>query len=204
MDLKQLSKFDVAELKNVDYLKLLTGLRKRPELIVNFLSILLAVIISWNIFAKGKSQLQNALEEIPKLEEKIAAINEFHSVKARLDTFQANIAPRISEEQFINLMTELASKRKLRILSLSPGGTDNKNYYEYLSVNLDFTCEKYTDIWLFINDIESSRYPLKITSFSSANASSKKTRRGRRPSSANAQEDGTISVKLKVASIHVK
>ena len=204
MDLKQLSKIDVSELKKIDYLKLLNDLRKRPEIIVNFLAVLLAVIISWNIFAKGKSQLQNALREIPKMEDKIAAINEFQAIREKLDTFHADIAPRITEEQFINLMTELASNRKIRILSLSPGGTESKNSYDYLSVNLDFTCQKYTDIWLFINDIESSRFPLKITNLSGAIASAQGTRRGRRQASANSQKDGTISVKLKVASIHVK
>ncbi len=203
MDLKELSKIDVAELSNIDYLKLLKDLKKRPELIVNFLSVFVAVIISWNIFLKGKAQLKNALVEIPRLEEKIQAINEFQTVRAEMDTFQANVAPAISEEKFINLMTDLASKRNIRILSLSPGKPETKDFYERLVVNLDVNSQEFSNIWLFVNDIESSDYPLKITSFSGS-TSAPGARRGRRSGPAPGQDEGTINVKLKVVSTHVK
>ena len=74
MDLVELSKLDIKDLKRVDYKKLLQDIRKKPELAVSLLIGVAAVAVCLHLFSRAGGEGQSLRAEIQKIEEKLKAI----------------------------------------------------------------------------------------------------------------------------------
>lgn len=206
MDLNDLSKLDIKDLKNVDWRKALDQFRSRPDLIVNALAVIITFFLCINFYSKRQNEIKNVKYEISMLEGKIGAIDEYDIIKAELDQYVANIPQPISEDQLINQITDYAVARNIQIQSFSPAKKQTQPLYDLTSIILKVTADDYANLWLFINDIEKSPYTMRVERWSGFMGPSAGTARPsrRRTDQSIETEDLVLNVEIEIASINIK
>jgi len=162
MNLADLSRIDIKDLKKIDYNKLLQTLRSRNDILINIVLVGFTLIIAINTLSDAGKQIQTIKKQINKLEEKITVINTLDNVKAELDEYLANVPQELGEDELATKLTDWAVARNIKIVSVSPVKKKEEKLHDTYSINLSIETEDFNDFWLFIHDIESSPYALRI------------------------------------------
>jgi Tfp pilus assembly protein PilO len=204
MNLAQLSRLDIKDLKKVDYNKAWEEIRKRPDILVNLGSVLLTIVFAGHIYSKNHDATRAVGAQTTLLQQKIASIDAYNEIKNELNTFLGTIPVSINEEDFINTVTDFASAREVQIKSFSPAGKKDDPFFQSTRFVLNITSGSYAKIWLFIHDIEQSAYPFRIESWQGTSSGLSDIRRRRSSSSGSQSDDSQISVQMEIASINFK
>ena len=102
MNLTELSRLDIKDLKKIDYNKLLLDVRKRPDILVAVGLVLLTLFFSVNAFTKRKQELLSLQQQIGTLEAKITVIENYEKAKKDLADFVAQIPESLLDNNLIN------------------------------------------------------------------------------------------------------
>jgi hypothetical protein len=161
--IEKLNKIDVKELQTIDYAKSFNKLKSQPEVIVSAAVILVAIFLSFKIYNNTQDEMKSEQRKIKALEEKIAAYEGYKNAQADFNKFIEKIPQPISDDNLMNLLTDFADKRKVRIESFSPLGGKNSPLADTSGLSLIMSTEDYKNLWLFIHDIEESNSPIYIS-----------------------------------------
>jgi hypothetical protein len=204
MNLAELSRLDIKDLKKVNYHKTWEEVRKRPDILVNLISILLTIALVVHIYAKNHEGTRAVRTETALLEKKIVSIEAYNEVKGELNAFLGTIPAGINEEDFINKVSDFALAREVQIKSFSPVGKKDETFFQSTRFVLNITASHYAKIWLFIQDIEQSAYPFRIENWQGSNGGSPDARRRNAGTAGQKPEDFQVFVQMEIAFINFK
>ena len=164
--IKQLSSFDVKDLKNIDIKQARELLQSRPDIFINILLIGLTLFATIQIYSWHANQLNKTNDEITLSKEKLDVVAQQKKIRGEYDQFVNIFPPSIPTDQLINKLSELALKNKVQILSFSPAEAKGNNYFELTTVKFNISAEDYNDMLSFIQDIENSTYSIRVGKWS--------------------------------------
>jgi len=162
MNLNDLSRIDIKDLQKIDYKKLLADLRSQPDILLSLAAIFVAIAFSFHIFTQTQSQIAALHSQTAQLETKVKKIDAYNATKAELAEFLNNMPQHITEPELVSLITEYAKRRNIQIGILSPQKSETNQYFNSLGASLSIIAPRYKDIWLFVRDLEHSKYGIRI------------------------------------------
>jgi len=203
MKLADLSRLELKDLQKIDVKYITETIQKRNDILLSVLAVGITLIVLINKFNQSSLQVKKLQAEITAVEQKISAIKNHDKTKDDLDDFLSQVPEGMSGDEMVNLLTDLAARRNIQILSVSPAQTTTKDLYDATNTSLLISASSYEDLWLFIHDIEDTDRSLRINRI---DASMEKTTLpvfhrdvGRR------QPQGyKFNVHLDITSVHIK
>ena len=166
MNLNELSKIDIKDLKKIDLGQVREEIQNRPDILINVLLIgftLFAIIFFYNKYEHQAKQLKG---QITGLKEKLDVVKEQDQAVQKIKEFINKFPKPISNERLIEKINEFALNHKIQILSYAPAENISEEYWTSNSVVFNLASESYANILLFIQDIEKSPYALIIEKWS--------------------------------------
>jgi hypothetical protein len=149
---------------------------QRQDIALNVALVIVSVLFSlFFVDAQGKEKAK-LITEISALDKKIAAIENYTIAAKTLNQFEENLQNGLSGEKLITTLSDYAAKRNIQILSISPASEEKRDLYNLVKTRLSVQCKNYKDIILFVSDIETAPYTLRIESISGS-ANEQSTRR---------------------------
>ncbi len=203
MNLSELSQFDIKDLQKLDYNKLLKDLSKRPDILVALGLVLVTLFCSVNAFQRRQKELITLKQQIDTLEGKLRSVDSYEKVKKELSNFQTKVPEEFVGDDFINKVTDMAVSHNVQIESYSPAKKQTTPLYDLTSIVLNLSAE-YKNVWIFINDIEKSRYSIRIESWTGNMDTSSRTAVRRRPTEEEKSQPSLVNVQVEIASINLK
>ncbi len=159
MKISDLSKID---LKDIDLKKIQESLLQRPELLINLGIAFFAGILIFNIVGGRMNEAKKLKGKMAEQKKKVAAIKTHEVTQKEFKELIDHLPAGILEDSLVDHLTDFAGKRNIQIQSFSPANKTQKNYYTQMTVLLKVAAKNYKDMILFLNDIESSPYNLRI------------------------------------------
>jgi Tfp pilus assembly protein PilO len=197
-----IAKMNINDLQNIDYQKLLSSIRKKPDIAISIVIPLLAIFVCFNIFTKSAIERRTLTNKNQEMEEKLTALSEYKTVENELQALLTSLSSKITENDFINTITDFATKNNIEIESFSPAQNKSDPIYDLTMINLSANTKNYNDIIKFITEIENSKANIRINSWSGSKGISQGgSRRGRNPSN---PEDLSINFRLDLALVTFK
>lgn len=197
-----IAKMDISDLQNIDYQKLLSGIRKKPDIAISIVIPLLAIFICFNIFVKSATERKSLANKNLTMENKLNILTEYKTAENELQAFFESLPAKITENDFINTITDFAVKNNIEIESFSPAQNKSNPIYDLIMINLSANSKNYNDVVRFISEIEKSKANIRINSWSgSKGVSQGGNRRGRNASNL---DDLSINFRLDIALITFK
>ena len=197
-----IAKMDISDLQNIDYQKLLASVRKKPDIAISISCVIIAIFLSFNIFMRVESQGKTLTTKNAEMEAKLKILTEYKTAQSELQTFLGALPPKITENNFINIITDLAVKNNVQIDSFSPAQNRNDPVYDLTIINLSASAKNYLNVQLFIKDIENSNANIRINSWSGSKGIPQGgARRGQNQTNA---EDLLINFRLDLALVTFK
>ena len=193
MQIPDLSKIDI---KDVDFTKLKDQLLERKPLLVQIGVVIASLVMIFSIFSKGREQTGSLNSQMSKMRSKTDAIAEYKKVQNDIDTFLKEVPLALSEDQIIPLVTDLADKHDVKIITFSPAKVEEKKNASTTILQFSLEAKDYKDMVRFIADIEHGKNLLQVKTCT-AQAQVKPARDQRSP-------EVTIPFRVDVASVKVK
>jgi len=159
-------KFDINALKNLSLEDIRNFINEQQVLALN-IALTLGALIAGTFVIQMRleeyANLKRSLDEIIVKEEPAYKYDKLLKNKA---TFLESLPLALSEEEMIPYLTQLADKHHVVITDLQPPYEKIEGFYR--EVKLLFVCsaDNFQDAMIFLNDIESSKYMLKVNSWS--------------------------------------
>jgi len=186
--INKLNKINVNDLKNIDHVKLLNSIKGRPDILLITAAVAAALLGSCKIVGQSQGEMKSTKEKIRVLEEKVTAIKDYKSSQSQLQEFTSQIPEPVDGDSLMNVLTDFASKRQIKIESFSPSKSRSETLYDTASLQLNVVSEDYKNLWLFIRDIEDSNRPIHIKRLKTS------------PSAAGSK----ISVQMEIITVNLK
>ena len=160
-----ISKMDVKDLQNIDYQKILKDVRQRPDTAIAFAAPVIALFICFNMFTKFQAEQKKLSASITQMNEKVELVEEYNNAQTEFDSFTKALPPKITENEFINTITDLAVKNNIQIESYTPGQGRMDTIHEAVSINLVANAIDFLDLGRFVSDLEKSGLAIRINSW---------------------------------------
>lgn len=163
MNLKDLNKINIEDLKGLDWGQAKDRFLSQPDRIINILIVMVTIAVIFSAH-KNYTRATKALKKtVIELQEKSAALDKFNAAQEQLNNFIKDAPKEISGDELIEKLSQFAIKRDIQILSFSPAQEKSNNFISLTSVEINITSDHYADVILFMHDIENSPYSLRIT-----------------------------------------
>ncbi len=167
MDLKNIN----IDLKSIDLASFKRILTQRQDIAANLALVLFSFFLMFRIYSDRQHEAVVLKTRVADLEQKIEAISQHEKAAQELDGFVKALPEGIAPSNIIDKLNDFAEKRKVRIESFLPAGSQSQALYEKSSVLLNISADSYQDLWLFVYDIETSPYNLRVDRFSGSSQS---------------------------------
>ncbi len=155
------------DIKNIDLAHWQRQLQKHQDLFISLAIGVATLFFIMKITDENKLKLTNIETELSSLESKDKVISEYEKAKSELDAYIDSLPQGTTEfDSIINLINEFATLRNIQIQSFTPKGEKSSDYYDTASLEVSINTPNYTDLALFIKDIENSKYNLRIENWS--------------------------------------
>ena len=163
MDLiKKLNNISVNDLKNIDVSRSKEWLQSQPGLMINSLLIIITIVVVSSAYSKSRESTKLLQKEYAQLKEKLEILDGFNTAEKQYKSFTKNIPQTIDKDGLITVLSEFAIARNIRILSFSPTKEESSKFANVTSVEINVASEDYASLILFMHDIESSSYLIRI------------------------------------------
>lgn len=203
MNLMELSKLDIKDLKKINYEELWQNIRSRPENLLSGVLVLAAVIFGLYHFFNQQAQGRASMLKNRLLGDKIKIVDAYHQAKTELDDFMKNLPLGLTEAELIRRITDFAIARNIRIESFAPTRKEQDKIYTLTSITLEVSSKEYSNLWLFINDIEKSPDTMRLDSWAGGTMEDGLNMRRKQKTSAP-DEIPDIRVSMEVSSVNFK
>ena len=152
----KISELTTLDVKKVDFAQLQDSLLKRQDIVVNGLLIIASLFFMVQTFTGKQKEAEQLKTKITDLEKKIEVIELNTKATNNFKKFFDELPKGMSEDAIIDRLTDFAEKRNIRITSVSPAKSENKDIYARTTVNIIISAGSYKDLCLFLYDIENS------------------------------------------------
>jgi len=199
-----ISKLDVKDLQNIDYQKILKDVRQRPDTAISFAAPVIAIFICFNLFTKFQAEQKKMSTKISEMKEKVKLLEEYKSVQTELETFTKSLPPKITENEFINKITDLAVKNNIQIESYTPGQSRTDTISDLISINLIANAVDFADMGRFIFDIEHAGLAIRINSWGGVMGARSQAGASRRTAPSADSNELVINFRMDISSVTFK
>ena len=162
MKISDLNNITLNDLKKIDYSKVVIAIKEKPEIAICISLIIITLFLSLNIYNNRQKELKRIKTQVAALETKQKSIDRLLTAKEETKKFLDSIPQPLTEEKMLNLITDIATHRKIVIESLSPSKQNSAAFYDAFAVSLVVSAPSYQDIWLLAYDLEKSKYGIRI------------------------------------------
>lgn len=198
MNLMELTKLDIKDLQKVDYKQLLTDIQKQPDILFSLVLVIGALIFSLFYSQSCQKEQRTLRYQITALQKKTGLISTYNDKKEELSDFFTNLPKQVPENEIITTLTDLATKRGVKIESLTPSGGQDNKLFKTVNFRIDVSAEQYQNMWLFTRDIERSGYNLRIENWvGNLDANRKST--NKRAGEISRETDNLIKANIEIA-----
>lgn len=183
MNLKDLNKIDIHDLKNIDWRQAKAQLQSRPGLIINILLIGVTLFVVSSAYQKYARLTKSLGREAAELREKADALEKSRLTQKQYDDFLKSVPEVIPGDRMVETLAGFAVNRGVQILSFSPAKERSDNFIHLTNVEIHIASKDYANIILFMRDIETSPYSIRIGKWSGSSGAPEEFsgRRSRRP-----------------------
>lgn len=157
-----ISKMDIKDLQNINYQKVLTDIRKKPDLAISIAFPLIAVFICFHLFTKSQTDSRALSNKNAEMEEKLKILTEYRQSDNELKEFIENQPAELSENQFYNMITDFAAQNNVKVESFTPSQNKADPTYDLTSINLKANAKNFNDVGHFIKNIENAPANIRI------------------------------------------
>ncbi|MCC6758332.1 MAG: type 4a pilus biogenesis protein PilO [Candidatus Omnitrophica bacterium] len=199
-----IAKLDVKDLQNIDYQKLLKDVRKRPDTAISFAAPILALFICFNMFTKFQAEQKSLSRKIKEMSAKAKQVDDYNAAQAEFDNFKKALPPTITENEFLNKITDLAVKNDIQIESYVPGQSKTDPIYDITNINLVASANDFNAMGHFISDIENSGLAIRINSWSGTMGARTQSAANRRASQKGNMGELVINFRMDISSVTFK
>ncbi len=162
MNLSDLSKFDVKDLKNIDWRKLVLTCASRVDLMVQIVGVVIAIAVSIWVLKMHKDGLAKSNADRAAAEDRFVAYDEYREVEAAYALLLKKLPSSLSEGELINRIVDLAQRYRIKLHSISPSAHEKKDKVSVIPVAIEFSAGDYASLWHFIDEIEASKEVIVI------------------------------------------
>lgn len=197
-NLKQIdiSKMDINDLQNINYEKLFKDIRQKPDKIIGVSACLLAVFLSFNIFNKTQTKKMTYRIKTFEMEEKSKIIDEYKAAQSELENYLKSVPPKLTENEFINKITDIAVSNNVKIDSFSKNEDNSASNHSLITLEISALVNTYQNLYQFINDIETTNSSIRVNSWSGNLTSANSQRRADDTSPESALINFRINISL--------
>ena len=207
MKISDLNKIDIKDLQYIDYNQILGDLKKKPDVLIGIVAILATLIFSLYFYSNNNKNMKATRAELHIAKQKKDEIDLYNSIQKNFAEFEKSMIKKVSEDNFIKKITDIAVKRKIQILSYSPSSSNKHPLYQLSIISIDVSANTYKDMWLFIHDIEQSGENFRVDSWNGSLAGNSRNsrRRGRQErDQSSILEKSKINSHLEISSLTFK
>jgi hypothetical protein len=194
-----LSKIDI---KDIDINKIKDQLLENKERVVQVALGVLAFFMIVSMWAGSQKEIGKFKKQINTMQSKSGIIGEYKKSQSAYDAFLKNLPPSLSEGQIINLVTDLADKNKIKILTFVPvTAREGRKNYQETKIQFSLQAKGYKDMVRLIADVEKSKNLLQVRTCAVQGASANP---GIEQAADQKTEQKYLDFRIEVASLEVK
>lgn len=194
MNIQDLAKIDINDLKNLDFAKIQEDILAKPDIAVNVALVLLSIFIMFQFYNGRQAEIKTLMGKLEELNKKVTMVDTYYATQKQLNEFKTDLPKGINEYKMIEELSNFASNRNVKISSYTPASRESKKYFDKVIVNLSVSTHSYKDMCMFVNDIENSDYALRLDNWHGSMEDAGET----------TAENGNINAQITVASINFK
>ena len=164
MDLDKLnSQFSI---KNVDTDQITKALSEHQNSVFKLALIAGALLLVVVMFNDHQAKVRGVHAKISRLQEKLEAIKARDVAIQNFSDFKSSLPKKLNEFELIDLISNYAKAHHVIISSLSPAESKDMGLYDIINVGFNGTCADFKHMMFFLRNIEKSKFPLRIDSWS--------------------------------------
>lgn len=179
MKISDLANLDVKDLQNIDYSALFKELKKKPDIIIELVCVIITIALCFYVYNNKKDEFKILSKTFTDLEQKSVIYDEILKGQETLKNLQAAVPEELSESQIIEIITSTAKKPHIKINSFSPVVKTSHTVNSMLTLTLEFKMASYENLLEFIYLLE--QHPtLRIDTWHMSTKKPQETNRRRR------------------------
>ncbi len=171
--------------------------------------LLVGIMGIWSFFSSQMTQITTVSADVQLLTDKEQSVTNLVKSGQEDLEMQAELPPALEDKRVITYLTSLAVKRDIRITSMPAPKEKFSGFFRRKTIELTCSADTFQNILLFLNDIEFSKYALKVDSWSVTriveSSMDVRSRRGRTQDTNPEQEKGIskLLLSMTVSSIEI-
>lgn len=159
MKIPDISKIDI---KDIDVAKIQAELLHRKELVIQVGLVLVSLVVGIWAFNGSQAEIAKYKSQIVSLQAKTGAIEEYNRTQQEVKNFVSKVPDPVSEDKIIDLVTDLAGKNSVKILTFNRAEVEKKDTLVTTTVNFSLVTDSFANIIRFIFDVEKSKDFMQI------------------------------------------
>jgi type II secretory pathway pseudopilin PulG len=175
MNLRNLNKINIEDLKEIDWRQAKAHMANRPSLLINIVIIVITLAVVILTYQTNTKKIESLKGKLNNLEQRYNALQTFETLKKEQAEFIKQAPEIISDNRLIEILAEFAMKRNIQIASFSPSQEHANDYVRLTKVRINIQSENYADIIWFMHDIENSPYSIRLSEWVGLSNESKKS-----------------------------
>ncbi len=166
MNLADLNKISIKDLKEIDWGQVKDSLLSQPTFVVNTILITATIVTAAFAYTTYSDTTKSQNKEIVVLKKKVEAVANLTKTQNDYQDFLKNMPEPISENRLTEILSEIAFDRKIQIISFSPVNTKDNDYVQISNIKIKIKSDNYANIIRFMRDIEKSHHSIRTKSLS--------------------------------------
>ncbi len=176
--------------------ELLFLLQEKKELAITAVIVIGSVLFLFSFMGDKNGMISELDQKIADYSSKEDPLKEYKKTQEENKEFLTAAPLSLSEGSFINEIASMASKRNIKILSYVPVSPTVAGFYQKINVNMNCAADSFQDAMLFLKDVESSPFSIRIDAWSAGVDPRAQIDAGNKASEA-------ISMQITFSSIHL-
>ena len=161
MKIPDLNKIDI---KDIDVAKLKDQLLERKDIVIQMALGVMTVVIAFLIFNRGQAEIKEYKSKISTLQAKTGVIDEYNRTQADIKGFLGKVPDVVPADKIINLVTDLAGKNDVKILTFSQADVKKERSLVTTSISFSLVANSFVSMARFMADIENGKDFLQLWS----------------------------------------
>jgi len=165
IDLDKL-KSEFEKINNLDAAELVKLLSEHRNFLINFVLIIGSLWMAVGMLNDHRTQGQGLRVQMAQLQEKLEIIKARDVAVTDLNNFKSSLPPTLNEFELITLVSNYTKLHHVTVISLSPAESKDMGLYDVININFSAASDNFKDVILFLREIEKSKFPLRVDSWS--------------------------------------
>jgi len=161
--IQDLSKIDI---KEIDINKIKNAVLGHKELALQIAIGVVAFFVIVSTLGGCQKDIKKYKTQLTAMQSKTDSIATYKKSQADIDMFLKSIPPPLTESQIITLVTDLADKNHVKIVTFSPRPSQNekKKFYQETAIQFSLQAKDYKHVVGLIADIEHAKNTVQVKS----------------------------------------